>query len=35
MVTADRKIDQPVYALYGLTDGEIQIVEEATGGTGR
>lgn len=26
----DRQIDQLVYALYGLTNGEIRIVEEAT-----
>jgi len=26
----DRKIDQLVYELYGLTDKEIKIVEEAT-----
>jgi len=26
----DRQIDQLVYQLYGLTDGEIRIVEEAT-----
>jgi hypothetical protein len=26
----DRQIDQLVYQLYGLTDAEIQIVEEAT-----
>jgi hypothetical protein len=26
----DRKIDELVYELYGLTDEEIQIVEEAT-----
>jgi len=28
----DRQIDQLVYELYGLTDGEIRIVEEATRG---
>ena len=28
--TTDRQIDQLVYELYGLTDEEIQIVEEAT-----
>jgi hypothetical protein len=28
---ADRQIDQLVYQLYGLTDEEIRIVEEATG----
>jgi len=27
----DRQIDQLVYELYGLTDDEIKIVEEATG----
>jgi hypothetical protein len=27
---ADRQIDQLVYELYGLTDDEIRIVEEAT-----
>jgi hypothetical protein len=26
----DREIDQLVYQLYGLTDAEIRIVEEAT-----
>jgi hypothetical protein len=26
----DRQIDQLVYELYGLTDNEIRIVEEAT-----
>ncbi len=26
----DRQIDQLVYRLYGLTDDEIRIVEEAT-----
>ena len=26
----DRRIDQLVYELYGLTDDEIRIVEEAT-----
>ena len=29
--TTDRQIDQLVYELYGLTDEEIRIVEEATG----
>ena len=29
--TNDRQIDQLVYELYGLTDEEIRIVEEATG----
>jgi len=28
---ADRQIDQLVYELYGLTDDEIRIVEEAMG----
>ncbi|MBU0617390.1 MAG: hypothetical protein KKI02_06720 [Planctomycetes bacterium] len=28
--TTDRQIDQLVYELYGLTDDEIKIVEEAT-----
>ena len=28
--TTNRQIDQLVYELYGLTDEEIQIVEEAT-----
>jgi len=28
----DRQIDQLVYELYGLTDDEIRIVEEATQG---
>jgi hypothetical protein len=28
----DRQIDQLVYELYGLTDEEIKIVEEATKG---
>jgi len=27
----DKQIDQLVYELYGLTDNEIRIVEEATG----
>ena len=27
---ADKQIDQLVYELYGLTDDEIRIVEEAT-----
>jgi hypothetical protein len=26
----DRRVDQLVYDLYGLTDEEIKIVEEAT-----
>ena len=30
--TTDRQIDQLVYELYGLTDEEIKIVEEATRG---
>jgi type I restriction-modification system DNA methylase subunit len=29
--TTDRQIDQVVYLLYGLTEGEIKIVEEETG----
>ncbi len=29
-VAADRQIDQLVYELYGLTEDEIRIVEEAT-----
>ena len=28
--STDREIDQHVYQLYGLTDDEIRIVEEAT-----
>ncbi len=28
--TTDRQIDQLVYELYGLTDAEIRIVEQAT-----
>jgi hypothetical protein len=28
--TTDKKIDQLVYELYGLTDDEIKIVEEET-----
>jgi len=28
--TTDKQIDQLVYDLYGLTDKEIRIVEEAT-----
>jgi len=28
----DRRIDRLVYALHGLTDDEIRIVEEATQG---
>ena len=28
----DRRIDRLVYELYGLTDDEIRIVEEATQG---
>ncbi len=27
----DRQIDQLVYELYGLTDEEIRLVEDATG----
>ena len=30
IVAADGEIDQLVYQLYGLTDEEIRIVEEAT-----
>ncbi len=30
IAATDRQIDQLVYQLYGLTDDEIQIVEEAT-----
>jgi hypothetical protein len=30
VLAADRQIDQLVYELYGLTDEEIKIVEEAT-----
>ena len=30
IAAADRQIDQLVYELYGLTDKEIRIVEEAT-----
>jgi hypothetical protein len=30
MYATDRQIDQLVYQLYGLTDDEIRIVEEAT-----
>lgn len=30
-----RQIDQLVYDLYGLTDDDIKIVEEATAPTGR
>ena len=29
--TLEAEIDQLVYALYGLTDEEIQIVEESVG----
>jgi hypothetical protein len=29
-LTPDREIDQLVYQLYGLTDKEIALVEEAT-----
>jgi type I restriction-modification system DNA methylase subunit/predicted type IV restriction endonuclease len=29
--TTDKRIDQLVYALYGLTEKEVKIVEEATG----
>ena len=31
-VATDRQIDQLVYELYGLTEDEIRIVEEATRG---
>jgi len=30
LTATDRQIDQLVYELYGLTDAEIRIVEEAT-----
>ena len=30
MIPTDRQIDQLVYELYGLTEKEIRIVEEAT-----
>ena len=30
MDATDRQTEQVVYELYGLTDGEIAIVEEAT-----
>ncbi len=30
IAATDRQIDQLVYQLYGLTDDEIRIVEEAT-----
>jgi hypothetical protein len=30
IAATDRQIDQLVYHLYGLTDEEIKIVEEAT-----
>jgi hypothetical protein len=30
IAAADGQIDQRVYELYGLTDDEIKIVEEAT-----
>jgi hypothetical protein len=30
IAATDRQIDQLVYDLYGLTDAEIQIVEEGT-----
>ncbi|TVS16703.1 MAG: restriction endonuclease subunit M, partial [Planctomycetaceae bacterium] len=32
IATTDREIDQLVYELYGLTDDEIRIVEQATAG---
>ena len=31
ITATDKQIDQLVYELYGLTDEEIGIVEEATG----
>ncbi len=31
IAATDRRIDELVYELYGLTDKEIRIVEEATG----
>ena len=30
IATVDRQLDQLVYELYGLTDAEIALVEEAT-----
>ena len=30
IATVDRQLDQLVYELYGLTDAEIDLVEEAT-----
>jgi len=30
MPTTDREIDRLVYALYGLTEEEVRIVEEGT-----
>lgn len=33
IVATDKEIDQLVYDLYGLTDDEIRIVEEAAKGT--
>jgi hypothetical protein len=35
IAATDREIDQLVYELYGLTDDEIRIVEEATGADAR
>ncbi len=32
IAATDRQIDRLVYELYGLTEEEIAIVEEATGG---
>jgi hypothetical protein len=32
IAAADRQIDRLVYELYGLTEDEIKIVEDATGG---
>jgi hypothetical protein len=31
IAATDRQIDRLVYELYGLTEAEIKIVEEATG----
>ena len=33
IAATDREIDELVYELYGLSDEEIQIVEEATANT--
>ncbi len=35
LAATDQEIDQLVYELYGLTDDEIRIVEEATAGDTR